>query len=328
MTKTAFVTGGTGFVGVNLVEQLTAAGWTVTALHRKTSNLKYLSRLPVTLAEGSITDPDALDRALPENVDAVFHVAANVSLTSRRNAGQTRDNVDGTRNMVAAALAKNAKRFIHTSSVAAFGIHDERVSEETPSNAGEVPINYFRTKAMAEEEVRKGIEHGLDAVIINPANILGPYDTRGWARLIHLVHDRKLPGIGPGGGSFCHVREVAKAHISAVETGGKGETYLLGGADASYLELVRMVAEIVGGKAPEKAISPGMMRLTGRIMPLLARLSGREPVVTPEIAMLSSRTIIVSSDKAMRELDFKAVPLREMVEDACKWMRAEGLISG
>ncbi|MGZ7081508.1 MAG: NAD-dependent epimerase/dehydratase family protein, partial [Thermoanaerobaculia bacterium] len=213
--KEAFVTGGTGFVGRNLIERLIDAGWKITALVRDRGAAPFLRRQEVTIVEGSITDRESLVRALPDDVDAVFHVAGNTSLWSGGDTEQTRVNVDGTRNVVDAALVKRARKLIATSSIAAYGFHDAPITEETRSNAMSTGVNYFRTKWLAEEEVRKGIAQGLDATILNPANIIGPYDDRNWSRMIALVARDKLPGVPPGAGSFCHVREVAAAHISA-----------------------------------------------------------------------------------------------------------------
>lgn len=111
----AFVTGGTGFLGLNLIEQLLAENWEVVALHRPTSNLKHLREKDIQLVQGSITEPNSLITIFPEKVDAVFHVAGNTNMWSRHNQIQARDNVEGTQNMVAAALKRQVKRFIHTS---------------------------------------------------------------------------------------------------------------------------------------------------------------------------------------------------------------------
>lgn len=112
MSRTALVTGGTGFVGLNLIELLVEEGWEVTALHRSTSYLSYLKRFPITLVEGSITDPNSLEKALQKGTEVVFHVAGDTNFWSKHNARQTEINVTGTRNMVKAAVDKKVNTFI------------------------------------------------------------------------------------------------------------------------------------------------------------------------------------------------------------------------
>jgi dihydroflavonol-4-reductase len=151
----AFVTGGAGFLGLNLIEQLMAAGWQVTAVHRATSDLSEITRFPVHLVEGDVTDPGSLRRAMPQAVDAVFHMAADTSVWSRHDNRQTRTNVDGTRNMVEAALAAGARRFVHASTWNVYGLEQGEIRETSPQLGATSRINYNRTKFLAEEEVRK-----------------------------------------------------------------------------------------------------------------------------------------------------------------------------
>ena len=328
--QTAFVTGGTGFVGRHVIEQLSSAGVRVVALRRRTSDVRHLEKYAgVELAEGSIGDLDSLRRAIPEGCDAVFHVAANTSFWSGANAEQTRDNVDGTRHVVEAAIARRVKRLVHTSSVAAWGEqHASPFDEAAPSNALASPVNYERTKRLAELEVDKGIARGLDAVIVNPGHIVGRYDKTGWARMFPLVQQGKLPGIPPGAGTFAHVVEVARAHITAVDKGRSGERYLLGGADASYVELVGIIGKLLGKKVPEKATPAWILKVFGRVSEWGSRVTRRAPDVTPEIATMMGRPPhTFRSDKAIRELGFRAVPLEEMLREAHAWMKEEGLVS-
>lgn len=320
----AFVTGGTGFVGLNLIAELAARGWTVTALHRPTSDLTYLARFPVQRAIGSITDPAALAAAVPPEVDVVFHVAGNTNQWSRQNDAQTLDNVDGTENVVRAALQAGAKRLIHTSSISAYGDIGGRLEESTPSRAARSWINYQRTKWLGEEKVRAGIAQGLPAVIMNPGGILGPYDLHTWARLFVLIDKGGLPGIPPGVTSFAHVREVVKAHIAAVDHGRVGENYLLAGTDASYLDLFTAIGRVMGKPIPKRVLPAAFLRLYARVDTALAALKGNPPTLTPEMAASTTRRLSVPSIKAQRELGFRTVPLETMVKDCYDWLVAEG----
>jgi nucleoside-diphosphate-sugar epimerase len=324
--STAFLTGATGFVGTVLARELAGAGWQVTAIHRPGSNLKYVQHLGLKLVPGDVTDRELLLAALPPGVDAVFHVAGDTGLWSRRNAEQTRVNVEGTRHMVEAALERGARRFVHTSSISAYGLQSGRIDERAEQLGRISPVNYQRSKFLAEEEVRAGVRRGLDAVILNPAAIMGPYDTVNYARFIRLVHRGELPGAPPGAMSFCHVREVARAHIAAAERGRSGENYLLGGADATLLELVRLIGEIAGRKVPARPTPAWVLRAAGRLGEWTSLLTGRQPTLTPEAARMATRTLYCDCSKAERELGFRPVPLRTMVEESYRWLKDEGLL--
>jgi nucleoside-diphosphate-sugar epimerase len=321
---TAFVTGATGFLGLNLVEQLVRAGWRVVALHRPHSDLSYLQRFPVALAAGAVEDRASLERAMPRQVDAVFHVAADVSFWARNKARQAQCNVAGTRNLVAVALAQQARRFIHTSTSGVYGLQPGPFAETAPKLGKDSWVSYMRTKAQAEEEVYQGIARGLDAVLLNPANILGRYDRHGWAKLLHLALAGKLLRVPPGSSSFCHAAEVARAHLAAVTRGRTGECYLLGGADARYAELVATAGDVAQKKVCTRTAPALAVRLLARISGWVSRLTDREPTITPEAAAYLCANLFCRSDKAIQELGYSPVSLRAMVEDWYRWTTAEG----
>jgi dihydroflavonol-4-reductase len=321
--QTAFVTGGSGFVGLNIVALLKELGWRVVAIHRAKSNTVYLERLGAELRECGLDDPRALAAAMPPDIDSVFHVAGDVSWWRGNDARLERTNVVGTRNVVEAALSVRAKRFVHTSSVAAFGIGHPVIVETTPSNAADSPFAYIRTKWLGEQEVRKGMARGLDAVILNPGNIMGPYDTTSWARMFKVLKQRKLPGVPPGSGSYTHAREVAKAHVEAAARGRTGEQWLLGGTDATYAELVAIMAELLGVPAP-KPLPAFVLKTLGQINDLISLVTRKEPDITVGTATLVCSRWRIDSSKAERELGYRPVALRTMVEDSFKWLKAEG----
>ena len=217
--------------------------------------------------------------------------------------------------MVAAALGKKAGRFIHTSSISAYGHHPNRIDENTPSNAVDSPLNYHRTKHLAEIEIRKGVEKELDAVMINPANIIGPFDFHGWSQLFILIDRQKLPGVPPASHSFCHVREVARAHIAAYYKGKKGNNYLLGGADPDFITLAGEIGRILGKPTPQRTTPAWLLRIIGRLSHWASYITRKEPDLTPEKAFLVTHNELCSSQKAERELGYKAASLQSMLEE-------------
>ena len=323
--KTAFVTGGTGFIGLNLVEQLTQSGWDVVALHRPDSRLTQLQNYPVRLVEGAIEDRASLERAMPEGVDAVFHVAGDVSLWSGHRERQWRTNVEGTRNMVATALAKRSRKFVHTSSTAVYGIPAEPFDETSPK-LGKDSFNYQHSKTAAEEEVAKGIEQGLDAVLLNPANVIGRYDWSTWSQFIRLAANRQLLRIPPGRACYCDVGAVVGAHLAAVDKGRTGHNYILGGTEASYAEIVQMVDKMLDQPTNTGVGRPAVLRLAGRVAERISMLTGKEPRISAESAAIVCGHIVCRSDKAMRELDYQPASLETMFRDCIDWMIAEDLI--
>lgn len=325
--RTAFVTGSTGFIGLNLIEQLVADGWHVTAMHRRGSPVERLDEFPmVRRAEADLLDPEAVHSALPQDVDAVFHVAGDINTWAHRNAAQTALNVGGTRNVVEAALQRGARRFVLTSSVSAYGRHDRPIDETTPSNAPRSRVNYERSKWEAEEIARDACGRGLHATIINPCAVLGPRDTRSWAAMFFAVRDGKIKALPPGGVMFNHSREVARAHVAAAERGRAGENYLLPGEYASFEEFFRMMAELLEVRLDARRAPTPVLRSIGWLQSVAARFTGRPPEITPELAAMLCSSIRCETDKAERELGYRRVPLRTCLEDSFEWLRRERLL--
>lgn len=331
--RTAFVTGATGFLGLHVVEQLLAGGFRVVALHRATSELRFLSRFvdghPLTLAVGDITDRASLVRAVPEGCDGIFHVAGNTNFWRGGDARQTLENVDGTRNVVEAALERGARRLVLTSSCSAYGGQPTLPFDESVEQlGGRSTVNYERTKYLGEVEARAGMARGLDAVILNPTKILGKYDRTSWGRMILAVDAGKLPGVPPGKASFCCAVEVAKAHLAALDRGKSGANYLLGGTDATYVEFVRIVGELTGKKVPKRGTPLWLMWPVALALDLASRVTGKAPLLTPESLVSLGHSPLVRSDKAIRELGYRAEPLETMVRNNYEWLVAEGFITG
>jgi len=324
---TALVTGASGFLGSNLLRELNRQGWELTVLARAGSSLDDVRDIPFQLRTADLRDAGAVLAAMPRKMDAVFHVAADTNVWARNNAAQEQANVHGTRNIIEAAIMRNAKRLIHTSSFATWGFQDAVLNEDSPRTGNTDWINYVRTKYLAENLVKTAVEQNrLDAVILCPAHILGPGDRRNWSTMMRMVDHGKLPGIPPGGGSFADVREIAKAQIAAFHRAAKGRVYLLGGEDASFLELIHLVGEMLGKQVPGRATPAWVLKAGARLMNLLAAVTGKEPDITPESAVMISHHMRCDSGRAQRELDYRFTPIRPLVEDTIDWLRKAGMM--
>ncbi len=321
----AFVTGATGFLGLNLVERLAAGGWDIVALHRAGSDTRLLQRFPAHRAVGDIADRAAVEAALPANADALFHCAANTAMWRRRYIEQWRDNVVGTRNVLAAARVRGAKRFVHVSTASVYGHEHGTVTEDSPRIAA-AGLGYAPSKAAAEAAVKDSAAEGFAAVIVNPGHIVGRYDTHNWARMIQLTAREKLPGVPPGGGSFCHARAVADAMIAAAMRGRPGQNYLLGGADASFLDVLRIVGRLTGKKVPARPMPAMALRIYARLLTAIAAVTGHEPQITPAIVEVVTGNARLSSARAIRELGYQPVSLEAMLEDSYRWLKDEGML--
>lgn len=322
----AFVTGATGFVGSHLCQQLTMQGWHVVALCRDPARPAFIDTLPVTKVRGDLDDGERLKRLIPPGVDAVFHVAGDTSIWPRERARQVQTNVIGTRHVVAAALAVGARRFVHTSSIAAFGIRADCVDEQSALLGRRAPVHYYRTKAMAEDEVQSGIARGLNATFINPCHVLGPLDTTNWSRMFRLLAARKLPGVPPGSGMFVDVREVAKAHVAAARVGQVGRHYLLGGEETSFLALLQEAGRQLGVPVPARPLPAALVYLAGAGKELVAALTGRPPDLSREGARIVCSRVRCDSQPAIAELGYKPAPVPQLVADTLAWLRANGAL--
>jgi len=327
MTHTAFVTGASGFVGSHLARHLHRQDWVVHVLARSASSLDEIRDVPVIVHIGDVRDEASLRAAIPQGVDAVFHVAASTNLWSRNNAEQSRINLDGTRHMLAAAAAAGAGRFVHTSSFVAWGLRDGVFTEDSPRTDASDWINYIRTKHLSEQMVLEAAASGgIDAVVLNPGNVLGPGDRRNWSRLFRMVKQGALPGAPPGGGNFCDVREVARAHLQAWHRAPTGQRYLLGGEFASYLQVIGIAGELLETRVPRKPMPARLLAAVARLKSAVAGVTGREPDITPEAAAITAHNIRCDSGRAQGELDYRIVPLRDMVRDTIDWMSDRGLL--
>ena len=329
MKRQAFVTGATGFLGRNLVEELARRDWEITALCLPTDKTESLKRLAINVVTGNITGRESLVAAMPTAPDAVFHLAANTSSWSAHDAQQYRDNVVGIGNMLDVALLKGAKRFVFTSSISSYGYQPGcRLDESTPSNAMTCGhYNYGKTKYLAEQLVKTAVQRGLSAVILNPVNILGPYDVNNWTKqLIRPVFEGKMRIVPPGKAMWCYVQDAVDAHLAAVDHGAVGENYLLGGDEASFQEVINEIERQMGKPLSTRVTPQAVLWLAMMASELKSKLDGKEPTLTVERYKRAVAHISCNFDKAARDLGFKVTPLPVTLQATIRWLTSEHLL--
>ncbi len=325
---TALVTGGTGFVGSHIARTLVDAGYQVRILRRSTSRLDAVQDIACEHAVGDVNDPDSLRDAMA-GVDWVFHVAA-VADYWRNNPSRIYEvNVDGTRNVLVAAEEAGVQRVIFTSSAAAVGYQHTLcpVDETVRFNYSPTITPYGHSKFLAEAEIYRAIERGLDCVILNPAVIIGPGDLNeiSGSVVLELARGKVPPVMPPGGMTVIDVRDVAEAHLAAAKRGRTGERYLLGAVDLSHKALRRLTAEIVG-------VSPVVITLPDWLVYIIAaaadvlRAAGVPIPIEGNQLRLSTRMMYFNCEKAWRELGEPRFDVQTSLRDTYEWYRAHGSI--
>ena len=322
------VTGGTGFLGANLVHHLVARGDPVRVLKRRRTPPDILKGLPVEFVEGDVTDPESLRRA-SQGVEGVYHVAGLVSYWRPRRAWQHRVNVEGTRNVVEAALASGVRRLVHTSSIAAIGYSTDGrpCDEETEWNWGPQDIHFAWTKHLGEQEAWQAAARGLEVVVVNPGLIFGPRDT-GWnaGRMFKLVEKRGTVFSPAGSTTTCDADDVCAGHLAAMERGQPGRRYILGGENVAYAELFRLVGEVMGKAVRVKMIPYWAAQTVAAVNYWKSLLTRREPALTPELLRLGRFARHYSSARAIRELGYPQTPLRATLEKTYRWYVENGYL--
>ena len=329
---TTLVTGATGFVGAAVLRALLARGERVRVLARPTSDPRNLAGLDAERVTGDLNDPASLARAVA-GCRALYHVAADYRLWVPKPETIYRANVDGTANLMRAALDAGVARIVYTSSVATLGLRDDGgpADENTPSSLATMIGHYKRSKFLAEEAVKAFVrERGLPAVIVNPSTPIGPRDVKPTptGRMILEAAAGKMPAYVDTGLNVVHVDDVAQGHLLAFEHGVVGERYILGGTDMSLRDILAEVARVTGRKAPSIRLPHNLIIPIAYASEAWTRLRGKgEPLATVDGVRMSKKLMYFSSAKAERALGYRHRPASEAIRDAVQWFRESGYLA-
>jgi len=315
------VTGAAGHIGNVLVRELVNDGNDVRALILPGEDAASLEGLSVEIAEGNVLDPQSLDKAM-RGVDLVFHLAGIISIMPGQDEVMRRVNVDGTRNVLAAAQKAQVKRLVYTSSIHALsrdwkGKIDETVPFDPDNQAG----GYDRSKAQASLAVMEAVKQGLNAVIVCPTGVVGPYDYRG-SEMGDLLHSwlRLRPHfLIEGAYDFVDVRDVARGQILACQHGKTGEVYILSGGRVRLMEMKQMVQDVLGKHSMTIKIPTWLAKFASLFTPLYYKLSRQVPKFTGYSLETVQSNSDISNQKAKKELGYSPRDLMTTIGDTVRW---------
>jgi dihydroflavonol-4-reductase len=328
MGGVTLVTGGTGFVGAAVVRHALAAGHRVRVLARPGGDRRLLAGMPVEVAEGDLTDPGSLGRAMA-GCRTVFHVAALYTLWARDRRAFYASNVEGTRRVLEAAGEAGASRIVYTSTVGALGIPADGSpgTEETPVALADMVGDYKRSKFMAEEVARDFARRGLPVVIVNPSTPIGPGDvkpTPTGQMIVDFLRGRMWAYLDTGL-NLADVDDVAAGHLLAAERGRIGDRYILGGTNLTLREIFATLGRIAGIQPPRLRVSATMILPLARLSEWIAdRVTGRPPLVAVDAVRMARKRMFFDGGKAVRELGLPQSSVEDALARAVEWFRRHG----
>ena len=324
----AFVTGGTGFVGSHVVRSLLESGYKVTALVRRSSNLGNLRSLEIDIVKSDLNDPNIWKQM--QGCNYLFHVAAHYSLWQKDRDLLYRHNVEGTRNILAAAQKAGIERTVYTSSVAAIGVgkSGKVVDENHQSPVEKLVGDYKKSKFLAEQAAKEAAKQGQDIVIVNPSSPIGPLDIKPTPTgdIILRFLRRQMPAYVDTGLNFIDVRDVAKGHLLALEKGKTGDRYILGHQNLSLKQLLEILSDITGIKAPQVSVPAFLPLSVAWIEEKILAPMGKTPTVPIDGVRMAQQPMYYDASKAIRELSLPQSSLKVALKDAVDWFVSNGYV--
>jgi nucleoside-diphosphate-sugar epimerase len=323
-----FVTGGTGFIGGEVVRQLRDRGDEVVCLVRNPEKGERLSAMGCELVPGDLTEGAAI-RAGLEGCDAAIHAAAmyEVGIPASQHPAMFEANVTGTERVLEAALDAKTPRIVHVSTCGVFGDTHGKIVDETYEHPGDDFTSYYEETKVESHRIAKRMieEDGLPCIIVQPGGVYGPGDTSQVADLIDQLLAGKLPLIPLPDLGVCmtHVEDIAGGILLALDGGRPGEIYVLSGPPTTMREALQMVARVAGRKPPKHAVPTGLLKALAPAGPLVGKLMNQPPNLREMIASADGVTFWASHEKATRELGYEPRGLEEGLRQT---LEAEGKI--
>lgn len=317
------VTGSTGHLGNVLVRALVDRGYRVRVFVQPGENVGCLAGLALEMFVGDVRDEESLVEAF-RGIDTVYHLAGIVSILREQRELLREVNIGGTRNVINACRRAGVRRLVYTSSVHAFSTPvGGAIIDETTSISPELALGeYGKSKAEATLAVLAAANQGLDAVIVCPAGIIGPFDYRRsrMGRVLAYFMRGTLFGLPKGAYNFVDVRDIAQGEIRAAEQGKRGELYILSGERIEVEELARFTTGEVGRKIVRFSVPLWLCKVGALLGSAYYGITRKEPLLTAESLAILRSNCNMSCEKAEREISYRHRPLRETLRDTIRWL--------
>ncbi len=318
------ITGATGLLGNALIRELLNMGRDVKALVRKSSDTTCFNDCEVEKVYGDVLDSESLKKAF-HGAEYIFHLASEISILPGQHKRLKEINIIGTDNVIKACFECRVKRLVYTSSIHAYKeskigtIIDETLPFDPDNRMGE----YNRTKARASIAVLEAASQGLDAVIVCPTGIMGPYDFKlsNMGSMFVEYRKGKQKIVVDGAFDFVDARDVAMGHILAAQKGVKGQSYILSGQKVTMEELMLMLKYATGIEVPKYKLPVWIAYPVAILTPIYYRVTGHKPMFT----IYSLRTLrsnsFISHKKATEMLGYNPRPIRQTIEESIDWLK-------
>jgi len=321
-----FVTGGTGFLGKQLIKELNRLDEDVHLLVRNNSNVKEIDNKRLKIFPGDVTNIRTIREAI-NGCKTVFHMASLVKAWVRNPAEFYQVNVEGLKNVMECVLEEDVTKFIYTSSFMAIGPSNGKINtEETQHNPDHLHNHYERTKYIADKLIPEYLNKGLPVITMYPCVIFGPGEITEGNLVVRIILDfleQKIPGILGDGSklwNYAFITDVVKGHLLAMEKGKVGQKYILGGENVSMENFFKLLEALSGVKAPKRHVPFWIAKMSARYDELIARISKKTPKHTTSTMEIYKHDWAFSSEKAEQELGYTHIPLKEGLERTLDWI--------
>ncbi len=329
-----FLTGGTGLVGAHILLKLTESGQKVKALKRKRSSLTVIKNIfshykktnllqSIEWIEGDLLDLFSLQEGI-NGCNTVIHCAAIVSFNPKDFKKMMKINVEGTANIVNICLENNIDKLAYISSIATLNDEKNQVrTEDSFWKESKSNSQYAKSKYLSEQEVWRGIEEGLNSIIVNPSVILGPGDwQKGSSQMFEKVW-KGLKFYSSGSTGYIDVVDVAKCVIKLLEKEIINERFILNAENKKYRDIFDSIAENLNKPKPHIKVSPLIKEIAWRIEWLKSLITNKSPLITKETANTAMKNKSFSNEKIIKTLDYKFIPIEESIKYYSKWFLEE-----